>query len=142
MPPEALTVTVELLPLQATAVKEELAETADAGWVTVIMASLVQPPVATTCTVFDPAVRPVNVVDPPSVEIVCVVAPRVTEYGGVPPLTVAVTEPFEPPKQLMGLCVNDTVKPTLKVTATGVTKSSRTEVAVVEVFVRTKTSWT
>src|SRR5438105_2068174 len=108
----------------------------------VVMVAVDVPASDTTNDVFDPAVRPVKVVDPPSVEIVCVVAPRVTEYGGVPPLTVTVTEPFEPLKQLTALCVNDTVKPTLKVTATGVTKSSRTEVAVVEVFVRTKTSWT
>src|SRR5436190_781870 len=53
--------------------------TAEAGWVTSIMTSLVQPPVATTCTVFVPALRPVNVVDPPSVKTVCVVAPMVTE---------------------------------------------------------------
>ena len=33
MPPEALTVTVELSPLHRIAVLEELADSADAGWV-------------------------------------------------------------------------------------------------------------
>src|SRR5947207_2616099 len=80
------------------------------------------PPVATTCTVFVPTVSPVNVVDPPLVVIVCVTPLRVTKYGGVPPVTVAVTEPFEPPKQLTELCANETLKPALKVTPIGVTK--------------------
>jgi hypothetical protein len=94
------------------------------------------------CTVFVPALRPVKVVDPPSVKTVCVVAPRVTVYGGVPPLIVAVIEPLEPLKQLTALCVNDAVKPALKEVAIGVTKSSRTELALVDVFVLTKTLWT
>ena len=80
-----------------------------------IIASLEQPPVATTCTVCVPADRPVKIAEPPFVETVWDEPPsRVTVYGGVPPLTVTVTEPFEPSKQLTGFWLSDTVKPALK----------------------------
>ena len=115
------------------------APTAEAGWVTVICGCLVHPPVATTSAVYVPALRPVNTVDPPLALIVWVTLLSVTEYGAVPPLTVTVTVPFEPPKQLTPVCDVEAVKPALNETGIGVTKSSREALSDVDVLVLTKT---
>ena len=90
VPPEAVTVNVVVVPLQAIAAAEAVAVSAAAGWVMVTVVLELQPPVAVTITVYEPAANE----EISSVLAVNPLGPvHAKENGAVPPVVVRFIEP-------------------------------------------------